>query len=230
MSGNRLANTIKAVVIVGLLTLDMGLAHYLSDQPEAQGWGVLVAALPMSVIGLLVLRQWLGNLAAFLGLLLIAGVLFDLFDILRAHVDWIYLFQHLTVNLMLGFWFGRSLLRRREPLCTTFASQLHPVMHPQLRRYTHRLTQVWTAFFFSMAAVSLVLFLFAPIGAWSLFANLLTLPLVVLVFLVEYAVRIRVLPPEDHLGLTSAFRAYRRLIAGRQQPQPSTDVAGEPDP
>lgn len=224
MNDYGLANTIKVVVIVGLVTLDMVLAHYLSGQPEVRDWGVLLAALPMAAIGLLAIRRFFGNLAAILGLLALAGLLFELFGALREHVSWIYFLQHVTINLMLGIWFGRSLLRQREPLCTTFAHLLHPVMHEQLRRYTYRLTQIWTLFFFAMAATSILLFLFSPVAVWSTFANLLTLPLVALLFLIEYIVRIRVLPPEDHLGLTSAFRAYRRVISNRRQPATPLDT------
>lgn len=227
----RLPNTIKVVVIACLLALDMGLAHYLSDQPKVQDWGVLFAALPMTVIALLGLKKLFGNLAAAVGLLLIAGLMFELIGTLREHVSWIYFLQHMTINLLLGIWFGRSLLRQREPLCTTFATLLHPVMHEQLRRYTYRLTQIWTLFFFAMATVSAGLFLLAPIHVWSLFANLLTLPLVALVFLIEYLIRIRVLPPEDHLGPTSAFRAYRHLITtGRPRPRSSTKSAEDTNP
>lgn len=212
------ARTIKAVVIAGLLTLDMGMAHFLSRQPAVQAWGVLFAVLPLSVIALLLLRQWLGSLVALLGLLLIGGLVVELFATLRHHIDWIYFLQNITVNLALGLWFGRSLTAHRQPLCTTFATLLHPAIHPRLAHYTYRVTQVWTAFFFLMAATSTLLFVLAPVGVWSTFANLLTLPLVVLMFLVEYAVRKRVLPPEDHLGLTSAFRAYRTLMTRRSPP------------
>ncbi|MBD3816745.1 MAG: hypothetical protein IE913_09895, partial [Halothiobacillus sp.] len=74
----------------------------------------------------------------------------------------------------------------------------------------------WTIFFFAMATTSILLYLFAPITIWSIFANSLTLPLLVLMFGAEYLVRRRILPPEDQLGPLSAFRAYRRSVLARR--------------
>ena len=56
----------------------------------------------------------------------------------------------------------------------------------------------------------LLLFGLAPLPVWSGFAYLLGVPMLVLMFLVEYAVRCWVLPREDRTGLISAIRAYRQ--------------------
>ena len=62
---------------------------------------------------------------------------------------------------------------------------------------------------------------FAPIAVWSVFANLLTWPLVGLMFLAEYLVRCRVLPPEDRGGIFAAIGAYREnsQLRARQRAQ-----------
>jgi len=211
------ANALKAIVIAGLLVLDLVLAHTFSCRESVHGWSVLLAATPLTVLGLLAIRRFFGNVVALIALLAIAAVGTLLFGELKHHVEWIYFFQHVTINLLLGTWFGRTLLHQREPLCTTFATLMHPQMNPLLLQYTRWLTVVWTGFFLMMATTSTLLFLFAPISVWSTFANLLTLPLVITLFAVEYLVRLRVLPPEDHLGVTSAFRAYRRLITQSDQ-------------
>lgn len=208
--GPKTTRTVRRTIVIALLVaLDMGMAHYLSRQASVQAWAVVLALLPMAVVVLGMIRATVGNLACCLVLLGMAGLAFLSLPVLEHHVRWIYFIQNVTVNLFLGLWFGQSLRRGREPLCTAFAGQMHPVMHPLLRWYTTRITQVWTGFFLTMVIVSTTLFFLAPVAIWSAFANLLTLPLVVLVFVVEYAVRKRVLPPEDHLGPLSAFRAYR---------------------
>lgn len=211
----------RTVAIGLLVVLDMGMAHYLSRQPQVQDWAVVLAVLPMAVALLGLIRGYVGNLACCLALAAGVGLLLAALPLLEHHVRWVYFIQHVTVNVLLGLWFGLSLTRGREPLCTTFAGQLHPVMHPLLVRYTLRITQAWTAFFLSMALLSVGLFFLVPVAVWSAFANLLTLPLVMLMFVIEYGVRKRVLPPEDHLGPTSAFRAYRT----RLQPDGPKSVA-----
>ena len=70
-------------------------------------------------------------------------------------------------------------------------------------------------FFVGMVTVSALLFAFAPMTAWSLFANLLTLPLVGAMFVAEGAVRRLKLPPEERLGILATIAAYRQAMALR---------------
>ncbi|MDH4172978.1 MAG: hypothetical protein OEV97_04460, partial [Betaproteobacteria bacterium] len=64
----------------------------------------------------------------------------------------------------------------------------------------------------AVAAASALLYFLAPLALWSLFANLLTLPLVGAMFVAEFLVRIRVCPELSHGGLlrgvTRSVRAY----------------------
>ncbi len=209
----RLGGVAGAVLTAGAFVLYTAFAHHMSSEPQAQSWAILLALLPLSLLVLGIARQQLHNTRMFL---LAAGayltVLAAAWPLLHHELRWVYLVQNLAFYLTLGLFFGRTLLAGRQPLCTGFACILHPVMHPQLEHYTRRVTQAWTAYFCLMALVSLLLFWLAPPPIWSWFANILTLPLVGLMFALEYLVRIRVLPPEDHLGLTSAFRAYRMAM------------------
>ena len=218
MSRAVLVGRVKATLIVLLLGLDLFLANFLSPKTEVSAAVVVLAFLPITLILLDVLWHTSGKRVALAVAVLIAlgGVL--LLPQLQAQISLIYLLQHLTANLLLGFWFGRSLWRNRQPLCTQFAGVLHPRMTPLLVHYTTRVTQAWTIFFFAMATTSILLYLFAPITIWSIFANSLTLPLLVLMFGAEYFVRRRILPPEDQLGPLSAFRAYRRSVLARRAP------------
>lgn len=126
-----------------------------------------------------------------------------------AWVDWLYLIQHVGVNVALGWLFGRTLIGGRRPLVTMFAAHAHKAMTPLLLRHTRRATLAWTLFFFAMAALSVLLFFLAPIVVWSVFANILPVPLVAAMFVAENEVRKRVLPPEDQVGILAAFRAFR---------------------
>jgi len=113
---------------------------------------------------------------------------------------------------MLGLIFGRSLVRQRKPLCTVIARLVHEEMTPELLRYTRQVTLAWALFFLVSAVLSILLFVLAPIEAWSVFANILTLPLVVVMFVVENEVRKRVLPPRDQVGLRATVCALRARL------------------
>ncbi|MHB8920443.1 MAG: COG4648 family protein [Halothiobacillus sp.] len=218
MIRSELIGRIKGLLILLLLGLDVLLANFLSPKAEISGAMVALAFLPITLITLDVLWRTFGKYMALLAMALIIGGALMLLPQLQTQISLIYLLQHVTANLLLGFWFGQSLRQNRESVCTRFAGVLHPHMNPLLVRYTTRVTQAWTAFFFIMAFTSMLLYLFAPILVWSVFANTLTLPFLVLMFGVEYLVRRRVLPPEDQLGPMSACRAYRRAALARRQP------------
>jgi uncharacterized membrane protein len=54
-----------------------------------------------------------------------------------------------------------------------------------------------------------MLFFLAPLATWSVFANFMTLPLVVLMFIVEYRMRKRILPDLPNAHILDAVRAFR---------------------
>ncbi len=133
----------------------------------------------------------------------------------------LYFIQHLGTNLALGILFGRTLLPGRRPLVTHFALLAHDGKISALKeRYTRGVTIAWTTFFFGMATVSVGLFFFASAAAWSAFANLLSLLLIVLMFVVEHLVRMRMLPPEDKSSFADTIRGYRLSTERRRPEQP----------
>lgn len=132
----------------------------------------------------------------------------------QAWVGWLYLAQHAGVNALLGVVFGRTLIGGREPLVTRFAALVHEDMTPALLKYTRRVTMAWTLYFLATTLLSLLLFFFGPIEVWSVFVNILPLPLLAAMFVIENEVRKRVLPPEQQVGILGAIRAFRAFRAG----------------
>ena len=65
-----------------------------------------------------------------------------------------------------------------------------------------------------------MLFWLTPVPIWSVFANLLGGPMLVLMFVGEYAVRCNVLPVTDRAGPLEAIRAYRQAASGGSARQP----------
>lgn len=146
--------------------------------------------------------------AGSLGLLLL--LLLVLWPRLRDNVALLYYLQHLGINLALAALFGRSLLRGREALISRVSRIAHHgVISPARAHYTRRVTIAWTAFFLASALLSTALYWLAAPAVWSVYANVLTGPLILLMFMLEYLVRRRSLPPEDRSGPVDAIRAYR---------------------
>jgi len=105
--------------------------------------------------------------------------------------------------------FGRTLAPGREPLVTGLARRVHGTLPPEIEAYTRRVNWAWCVFFAAMALASALLFEFASLESWSLFVNVLTLPLIALMFVAEYAYRIARFRDFAHVPLLTAVRAFR---------------------
>ncbi|MCC4116183.1 hypothetical protein LLG90_12550 [Aromatoleum toluclasticum] len=184
-------------------------AHYTSALVDESSWGALLAIAPFAVIaaGFAWQSTRRGLMLAPLAAATLALAL--AWPTLARNVGWLYFVQHVGTNLLLGLGFGRTLAAGHEPLCTRVARTIHGAVSPALARYTRQVTVAWTMFFAATVAISCLLFAFGTIEAWSTFANLLTMPLVGLMFLGEYLVRLKLLP-DDRSSILDAVRAYRR--------------------
>ena len=120
-----------------------------------------------------------------------------------------------AVYMVLLWMFGRTLVPGREALVTRLARHVHGTLPEDITVYTRRVTWAWCLFFVAMAATSILLFDFASLETWSLFANVLNLPLVALMFVAEYAYRILRYRNFSHVPLLTAVRAFRQF--GRQR-------------
>lgn len=185
-------------------------AHFGSAGSGHPDINAALGVLPLIFVVSLLLWRWqslwlrLGGL--FAGLLLLAW----LWPSLRENVALLYYLQHLGTHVALGVVFGRTLFGPGEALITRIARTVfRNGLSPRKIRYTRQVTVAWTVFFFANATLSTLLFLFAPAEVWSIHANLLTGPLIGLMFLGEHLVRLRVLPPEERPSFMTAIRAYR---------------------
>ncbi len=133
---------------------------------------------------------------------------------LRGNVALLYYLQHVGAHVALAVFFGRTLFGPGEALITRFARMTEGELSDRKVRYTRKVTIAWTAFFVANALLSSLLFLFAPIAVWSLYANVLTLPIVAAMFAAEFAVRQFALPAHERPGLAESIRAYRKARLG----------------
>ena len=188
------------------------LAHYTNESAQ-NNLGAWVAIAPVVLIA--VMLAWRSpRRSIMLGVLLLFCVaLWAGWPALEHYTGLVYWLQHLGLQLILFMTFARTLIAGRQPLCTRFAEAVHAPLTPQHEIYTRQVTVAWSLFFAAMAVVSTTLFFLTPLATWSVFANLLTLPLVALMFIVEYAVRRQVLPDLRHTRILDAVRAFRNTLA-----------------
>ena len=97
--------------------------------------------------------------------------------------------SHWAIYSSLLLTFALTLRPGRDALVTAMARKLHGTIPGELVVYTRRVTVAWCCFFATQLATSITLFLFAPLVVWSLFVNVLDIPLVVAMFSAEYLCR-----------------------------------------
>lgn len=156
-------------------------------------WTLLVVAIP--AVQLLILGgaaavrdprrlKWLLPLAAlFLGLILWAehrGVSLNAMAGIPHAVAY--------TSLLLGF--GYTLLPGQEAILTRIVIAVRGPLPPELIVHTRRVTFAWCCFFAAQLLASAVLYMSTPLETWSFFINVMNLPLVVLMFVVEGLYRV----------------------------------------
>lgn len=158
---------------------------------------------------------------------LAGGLIAGFWNVFTDHLGWLYYLQHVGIYGLLALMFGRTLTESRVPLCTQIGYFLHDEMTERVLRYTRQVTVAWTAYFLATVAISTLLFFFASFEAWSIFGNVLGAPLMATMFLLEYVVRCRVLPPAERASLANTWRAWKRHSAGQPATRPT---AGQEPP
>jgi uncharacterized membrane protein len=170
-------------------------------------WRRLCRRPPRLLLGLL------GGLALVCSLGLLASVIFSSLDRLprgaRLGMVAVAATSHAALYLGLAGLFGRSLLSGRTPLVTMMADRIHGPLTPRIRRYTRRVTMLWTLFALGQLATSALLMAFAPLRIWSLFVTGLDLPLVLLLFTGEFTYRCLRYPRNEVGSLGETIRVTR---------------------
>jgi uncharacterized membrane protein len=193
-----------------------GLSHYSNAVAGGRDLGAALALAPITVVATILAWRTAPPAVAALLFACLAGSIVGLWPVLRQNYPLINLVQDSSVYGLLGFTFGRSLMPGRVALCTQLADKEHGPLSAQEVRYTRQVTAAWTVFFFVITAVSILLFVSAPLRIWSLFINFCVLPLVGAMFIAEYQIRRRILPGTKRTGLLASLRVY--LAASHQEP------------
>ena len=207
---------VAAATVAGLIAYGL-MAHRFSIVDDRSAGSYLFAIVSIfGVLGLTALlnRAWFSLLG-----LIIAGLVFGWWFSHHAQLSttWIYLIQHAGAHGSLAVLFGSSLIGDRQPLVTRMAGLIHGHADARRDRYTRQVTWAWTIYFALTCVLSLALFLTDHMLAWSWLANILPIPLLISMFIIEFAIRRHRLPASESGGLTDGWRAYQRLRAEDSQ-------------
>lgn len=184
------------------------LAHYTNLNPSAKPLGAVLAIAPPLALGVGLAWRSGYRLVSLAIAALVAALIFSCWQILERNFPLVYLLEDVGFYGLLSVSFARSLVRGRVPLCTYWADLVHGPLPALVARYTRKTTAAWALFFALIGAASLALYLYSPLRVWSAFSYFLTFPLVVLMFIGEYAVRRRVLPPLHRTSLLDSVLVY----------------------
>jgi uncharacterized membrane protein len=205
-----------AVLVIGYASL----AHYTNSNPQAKPLGALLAIAPPFALGVGLAWRSALRLPLLALALLVALLIVTQWRLMEHNFPLLYLLEEVSVYGLLGMTFARTLVHGRVPLCTHWANLVHGPLPASVARYTRNTTAAWAVFFAVITAVSLALYLWAPLPIWSAFSNFATLPLVFLMFIGEYLVRRRVLPPLHRTGLLASVRVYLDSSRGETSLRP----------
>ena len=211
------AQLLRGLAVVVFLVLWALLAHFGTSGESSADLSVLLALAP--IVAALGLLLWRNTHPVLTGSVVVAalGGLAWWWPTLRENIPLLFFIQHLGANLALGTLFGRSLLGGGEALITQLAKAVHHgEISERKRLYTRKATLAWTLFFLGNALISSILWLLAPQSVWSVFANLLSMPLLAAMFVAEHIWRAHALPPEERPSIAQVARAYR--MHGKQTP------------
>lgn len=208
----RPAQLLRNVALAGLAVGWALAAHQASAGHRHADLAILLAIVPISVAAGWPLARLAGRAAGLAGSALALAAFLPFWNTLRQNVAQLYFLQHLGLNLSLAALFGRTLIGPGDALATRIARLIQgQTLSLSNIRYTRQVTVAWTVFFSANAGISILLFALAPIAIWSVFANLLSAPLLGAMFAAEYLWRQRVLPPEEHPSIAAIIRAWRNI-------------------
>lgn len=184
------------------------LVHSAIIEARSEGVRLALMAAPLAAFACWIAMRARHKTRWSLALLACAAALF----LLEHHERWgiaaAYGVAHATAYLFLLWLFARTLARGAEPLITRLARRVHGTLPPAMQVYTRRLTIAWCVFFGAQVLISGLLFVLAPLDTWSLFVNVLNLPLLVLMFAAEYGYRVTRHRDFPHATFTKSIEAF----------------------
>ncbi|MEO8525662.1 MAG: hypothetical protein ABI460_13140 [Caldimonas sp.] len=182
--------------------------HWLMTRAPASSWNAVVVIGPMFALLALYAAQRGQRVLAGAAVLVLALLALQAWRGGGVAPATLYLAQHVGIHAALAIVFGLTLRAGHQPLITALARRVHRHFPPAMAAYSRKVTIVWTIYFILMAALSVLLFAFAPFDAWAVFANLVTPAAIFVLFVGEYLLRYRLHPEFERATLSEAINAY----------------------
>jgi len=207
---------LRGLALVAFMATWAVAAYFGSTGQGNPDFNTAIGATPFIVIVATLLWRARHPLWLAAGGLLVAGTLVWLWPSLRQNAALLYFIEHLGVNVALATLFGKTLSGPGEALITHFALIVNNgKLSERQFRYTRQATLAWTLFFLANATLSSLLYVLAPHAVWSLYASLLTAPLVGLMFVAEHLWRMHALPPEERPSIADVARVWRQRTSAK---------------
>jgi len=212
----RIAWTVLAVAGVAAYQV---LVHFGVTSSTADPVRAALLMAPMAAVGCWILLRsrhrllWLAILAAAAGTALLLGYGTGLGKTA------LYGVPHAAAYLFMLWLFGRTLLPGREAIITRLARHTRGTLPPAMERYTRNLTFAWCVFFAAQLAGSGLLLRYGSIESWSLFINVLSFPLVALMFAGDYLYRVIRYRDSPQSSIAKAVQAYAKDRASSLLPR-----------
>jgi uncharacterized membrane protein len=186
------------------------LVHSAVAGGQSETVGIALAFLPLLVPAVWIATRARDKLWWTLILLAAGSAIYALEHHERWGLAAAYGLPHAAIYLSLLWLFGRTLRPGMEPLVTRLARRVHGALPPALVDYTRRVTCAWCVFFSAQIVISMLLFRFSSLNVWSLFVNVLNVPLLAGMFTGEYVYRIIRHRDFPHASLLDGIRAFSR--------------------
>lgn len=199
---------------VVLCVLYPWLAHSAVLASEAAPVRFIASLIP--IVGLTLLLSKRGRLRPLAAACVIIGG--AAFVLLSMQEHWnpalSYGLPHAAINVFLFWFFARTLRSGLEPLITRVARRVHGYLTPEIAAYTRNVTLAWSVFFIAQIFISLLLYSFAPFSVWLLFISFSTFPLLALMFLGEFFIRVIFHPDHPRVPVGKVIRVFAQDFSG----------------
>lgn len=192
------------------------LLHFFILKGEADGLRVALVLLPVLLwacwlVARSVSAKWWPLAAAALAALIYGLMSGNYMRVGLIAIDGMW---HASMNAFMLWFFARTLRQGRVPLISQVARYLNGgELPPEIAVYTRNVTIAWSVFFAAQLLGSALLYLFAPLAAWSLFINVLNAPLLALMFAGEYVIRIVLHPNHSRNSILQVFEVFTKNFA-----------------
>lgn len=206
-----MGNLAKALLLLIFISYQI-LLHTFIVKDQVEMWHLVLVFAPMLAVAVWVLLRLVGRPWRPLLILSLAMLVYFIVNGDYGRVGLLTLngLMHASLNLFLLWFFGRTLLKGREPLITQIANHINGPLEPEITVYTRQVTIAWCIFFTLEITTSLALYFFAPLSFWSLFVNVLDLPMLMLMFVAEHTYRRLRFPNHARTSMMRVIEVYSK--------------------